>query len=62
MNYVAGYRMLGAERVLLESKMTIVQIAAGLGYATEAAFRRAFKRVSGTNAADLRRSPRPGGR
>jgi AraC family transcriptional regulator, activator of mtrCDE len=57
-NYVVSCRMLEAERLLLESKKNVATISAEMGYSTEAAFRRAFKRVTGRNASDVRRSLR----
>jgi AraC family transcriptional regulator, activator of mtrCDE len=56
MNYVVSCRMLEAERLLLESNKSVSTIATDLGYSTEAAFRRAFKRTTGKNAAEIRRS------
>ncbi len=55
-NYVVNCRMLEAERLLLESKKNVATISAEMGYSTEAAFRRAFKRVTGRHASDVRRS------
>ena len=46
--YVIGWRMqLAAERIR-NSKDSLAEIAADIGYESEAAFNRAFKRVSGT--------------
>lgn len=54
MNYVTSCRMLEAERLLSESRKSVATIAVNLGYSTEAAFRRAFKRVTGKNTAEYR--------
>jgi len=46
--YVIGWRIqLAAERIR-NSKDSLAEIAADIGYESEAAFNRAFKRVSGT--------------
>jgi AraC-like DNA-binding protein len=46
--YVTGWRMqLAAERIR-NSKDSLAEIAADIGYESEAAFNRAFKRVTGT--------------
>ncbi len=55
MNYLLNCRMFEAERLLQESNRSVSRIATDLGYSTEAAFRKAFKRVTGRNASDLRR-------
>jgi AraC family transcriptional regulator, activator of mtrCDE len=55
MNYVANCRMYEAERLLADTRATVSRIAADLGYSTEAAFRRAFKRITGRNASEVRR-------
>jgi AraC family transcriptional regulator, activator of mtrCDE len=55
MNYVTHCRMIEAEKQLLESNRSVARIATELGYSTESAFRRAFKRVTGKSASDLRK-------
>ncbi len=59
MNYLAFIRMQEAERLLSQSSKTIAQIAADLGYSSEAAFRRAYKRINGENAAAVRKTNKP---
>lgn len=53
--YLSQYRMQEAERLMENSANSIKRIAQDLGYGTEAAFRKAFKRVTGVNAAEVRR-------
>lgn len=59
MDYLTGWRIqLAAQRLCLGHE-SIPSIAAGVGYDSEAAFHRAFKRVTGTTPAAWRRSGRP---
>lgn len=53
--YVLECRMREAERLLLDAHLTIPAIATRLGYASEAAFSRAFKRITGSPPGQLRR-------
>ena len=53
--YLSEYRMQEAERMMSDPKNSVKLIADSLGYATEAAFRKAFKRIAGFNAGQLRR-------
>jgi len=53
--YVAEVRMQEARALLRDSDVSVAQIAEQLGYATEAAFRRAFRRVVGATPGDVRR-------
>ena len=55
MEYLARWRILLAARHLRESDQAIVDIAAGVGYESEAAFNRAFKREFGSPPATWRR-------
>jgi AraC family transcriptional regulator, alkane utilization regulator len=48
MQYLAGWRMHLARRLLHESTLSLAEIAARVGYESEAAFNRAFSRVVGT--------------
>lgn len=59
MRYVTWWRMQLARARLLEGKQTISAIAAALGYESEAAFGRAFKRVFGLSPGGIRRQPPP---
>ncbi|MGX9178960.1 AraC family transcriptional regulator [Mesorhizobium sp. BHbdii] len=52
---VLEFRMREAKRLLLDPSLTIPAIAARLGYASEAAFSRAFKRTTGNPPGQLRR-------
>ena len=47
MQYVTGWRMRVAVNALRDEKATVAQVANRLGYRSEAAFARAFKRVTG---------------
>jgi AraC-like DNA-binding protein len=55
MEYLMRWRILLAARHLQESRAPIVDIAAGVGYESEAAFNRAFKREFGAPPAAWRR-------
>jgi AraC-like DNA-binding protein len=54
MTYLTRWRMLGATR-LLKHEVRIEAIAEQLGYESEAAFRKAFKREIGIPSAQLRK-------
>ena len=47
MQYLAQWRMQTAARMLLETRATVATIALDVGYDSEAAFARAFKRLVG---------------
>ena len=55
MNYVTRWRMLVAADRLQSSDATVAAVAAAVGYESEAAFSRAFKRVIGTSPGAARR-------
>lgn len=55
MQYLAQWRMQAAARLLLESRATVAAIALDVGYESEAAFARAFKRLVGKPPAAWRR-------
>jgi AraC-like DNA-binding protein len=55
MQYLAQWRMQAAARLLLETHATVAAIALDVGYESEAAFARAFKRQVGTPPAAWRR-------
>jgi AraC-like DNA-binding protein len=57
MQYLAAWRMHLADE-MLRSRSSVAQIADRLGYQTETAFRRAFKRVRGVGPGDVRRRAR----
>jgi AraC-like DNA-binding protein len=48
MRYVTRWRMQTARSLLAEDGVTVAEIASRLGYQSEAAFSRAFKRITGT--------------
>lgn len=57
MQYLAHWRMNLARRRLRETALPVATIAADLGYQSEPAFNRAFKRVFGTTPGQARRGP-----
>ena len=57
MQYLAAWRMQLADE-MLRSRSSVAQVADRLGYQTETAFRRAFKRVRGVAPGDVRRRGR----
>ncbi len=59
MRYVTRWRMQVALSALEEGSATVKQLAYRLGYASEAAFRRAFKRVMGVPPGAIRPSSAP---
>lgn len=60
MQYLLEWRMNLARRRLLDSGLPVAAIAADLGYLSEPAFARAFKRVFGTTPGQVRRAGREG--
>jgi AraC-like DNA-binding protein len=56
MAYVSRWRLKLAAEILLSSNANVVEIAAEVGYASEAAFNRVFKREFGSPPAQFRRS------
>ncbi len=61
MQYVARFRMHVAVSVLKEGNATLSELAGRLGYRSEAAFSRAFKRVMGSSPGTVRRRSRAAG-
>jgi AraC-like DNA-binding protein len=59
MHYVARWRMQVAVDSLRDGEATVGQLASLLGYRSEAAFARAFKRVVGVPPGAVRRQPAP---
>ena len=55
MQYLAQWRMQAAARMLLDTRLTVATIALEVGYDSEAAFARAFKRLVGKPPAAWRR-------
>jgi AraC-like DNA-binding protein len=55
MQYLAQWRMQSAARLLLETRATVAAVALEVGYDSEAAFARAFKRAVGKPPAAWRR-------
>ena len=55
MQYLAQWRMQAASRLLLETRASVAAIALDVGYDSEAAFARAFKRQAGKPPATWRR-------
>jgi AraC-like DNA-binding protein len=58
MQYLAGWRMHLADEMLRARRSSVAQVAEQLGYQTETAFRRAFRRVRGVGPGDVRRRAR----
>lgn len=56
MQYLFGWRMHLARRLLSESPLGSAEIASRVGYDSEAAFNRAFRRVVGTPPASWRQA------
>jgi AraC-like DNA-binding protein len=61
MQYLARWRMQIASSLLTQGQSNIAKIAVDVGYESEAAFSRAFKKVVGMPPAAWRRSRRKGG-
>jgi AraC-like DNA-binding protein len=57
MHYVARWRMHVALNALKEEKPALGELASRLGYQSEAAFSRAFKRFIGISPGAVRRNP-----
>ncbi len=57
MHYVARWRMHVALSSLKEENATVGELASRLGYRSEAAFSRAFKRIIGVSPGAVRRRP-----
>lgn len=58
LHYVARWRMLKAAQLLSDNRLTLAEIAAAVGYESEAAFSKAFKRWSGQAPGCYRREQR----
>ena len=56
MQYLAQWRMQAASQLLIESRAGVAAIALEVGYESEAAFARAFKRLVGLPPAAWRRA------
>jgi AraC-like DNA-binding protein len=57
MQYVARWRMQLALTALRDERVTVAELAARLGYRSEASFARAFKRIIGVPPGAVRRRP-----
>jgi AraC family transcriptional regulator, activator of mtrCDE len=55
MQYLAAWRMQLADEMMTVRHLSVAQVAEQLGYQTETAFRRAFKRVRGVGPGNVRR-------
>ncbi len=58
LHYVARWRMLKAAQLLKEDKQTLAEVANAVGYESEAAFSKAFKRWGGQAPGSYRRNRR----
>jgi AraC-like DNA-binding protein len=61
MHYLAQWRMQVAGRLLRDTQAKLLEVALGVGYESEAAFSRAFKRAVGVAPGAWRIRRRPGG-
>ena len=59
MRYLLRWRMTEALRLLRDPRHSVAAVAGELGFETEAAFRRAFKRIHGIGPGQARRNSRP---
>jgi AraC-like DNA-binding protein len=57
MQYLAQWRMQVASKVLRDTKAKLIEVALGVGYESEAAFSRAFKRAVGVSPREWRARP-----
>jgi len=55
-NYLTEWRMTEAEKLLMDPRQSVRGVAERLGYQTEAAFRRSFKRVLGYGPGQVRKA------
>jgi AraC-like DNA-binding protein len=60
MHYLAQWRMQVAAKLLRDTKAKLIEVALGVGYESEAAFSRAFKRTVGVAPGAWRAGHRPG--
>ena len=61
MQYLTAWRMHLADEMLADRRLSVAEIASRLGYQTETAFRRAFRRVRGLGPGSVRRLARATG-
>jgi AraC-like DNA-binding protein len=59
MQYLTRWRMQLAQHALQTEGATVAELATRLGYQSEAAFARAFKRVTGVAPGAMRRGGQP---
>ena len=55
MRYLSNWRIQLAKQMLREGTHTVQEVATGVGYESEAAFNRAFKRATGSPPAAWRK-------
>jgi AraC-like DNA-binding protein/mannose-6-phosphate isomerase-like protein (cupin superfamily) len=60
MSYLVGWRMQTAERLLTTERLQLIDVAERVGYTSEAAFSKAFKRERGMSPSSYRRLARDG--
>lgn len=60
MSWLARQRMTEAKRLFADPRNSVARVAARLGYETEVAFRRAYKRITGDTPGRVRRRLRHG--
>ena len=59
LNYLTGWRVYRAQTLLRQSRLPLAEVAQRVGYDSDGAFQRAFKRVCGVPPGEYRRASRP---
>lgn len=59
LNHLTGWRMQRARALLSGSRLSLAEVAARVGYDSDAAFQRAFKRLAGLPPGEYRRAAQP---
>ena len=59
MTYLARWRLQLAAHLLVTTRQTVIEVAGRVGYESEAAFNRAFKRLTGTTPGRWRQGVSP---
>lgn len=62
MRYVASWKVAQAKQLLQDQRMSVAKVAEMLGYSSEAAFRKLFKRIEGMGPGQARAAARFNGR
>ncbi|MEM7670621.1 MAG: helix-turn-helix domain-containing protein, partial [Pseudomonadota bacterium] len=59
--YYSGLRLAEARRLLIETRLPVLEVAAATGFASPAGFARAYRRLNGESPSETRRAARLGG-